>query len=92
MRSLLCCCTFSHVKASLHACAPGSVVLLWSLVLFGLVFVVPRVVQLGLMGVERTLVGTLLSFEQVVVAALLSAAKMVRPLPSAAGQAAAHSN
>lgn len=48
------------------------------MLLLGLVVVVPRGLQFGLMGLERSIVTTMLSFEQVLSNALLSVAKMVR--------------
>ena len=78
LRSWAALCT--RQASTLRGCAAraGSTVLLWSLLLLGLVVVVPRALQFGLVGLERSIVTTMLSFEQVLSGALLSAVKMVR--------------
>ena len=64
----------------LSTCVAGSTVFLYGSLLLFMAFVVPRVAMMGLLGIERSLVTTLLGFEALLTQALFSAAKWVSTL------------
>lgn len=63
---------------SITWCPAGSTVVLYASALLLIAFVVPRIVTMGMLGIERSLVTTLLGFEELLTQALFSAAKWVR--------------
>ena len=71
-------CKFFANNANLK-CAVTTVVLYGCGLLF-LAFVVPRLVTMGLLGVERSLVTALLGFEELLTQALFAGAKWVGPI------------